>query len=232
MRLNYEGHGQFLGEFQGEDMVLVVLENGEFYITNFDLNNHYEQNILRIEKFNPEKVWTAVLWDADNQNLPYIKRFSMEASSRHQNFLGDNPESSLIFLTDTQYPRLELTFMEPDTFRGPTELDVDEFIAVKGFKAKGKRLTAYALDEVTEIISEEDNNTDDNTDNNADDNADSNAEDNVDNNAEDNAKVNSDGNADDSGESGKSETPDDSDDGPDDEPPHYHPETPIQLTLF
>lgn len=231
-RLNYEGHGQFLGEFQGEDMVLVVLENGEFYITNFDLNNHYEQNILRIEKFNPEKVWTAVLWDADNQNLPYIKRFSMEASSRHQNFLGDNPESSLIFLTDTQYPRLELTFMEPDTFRGPTELDVDEFIAVKGFKAKGKRLTAYALDEVTEIISEEDNNTDDNTDNNADDNAGSNAEDNVDNNAEDNAKVNSDGNADDSGESGKSETPDDSDDGPDDEPPHYHPETPIQLTLF
>ena len=124
---------------------------GEYYFTNFDLNNHYEQNILRIEKFNPNKVWTAVLYDADNDNLPYIKRFLLDESNKRQSFLGDNPKSKLILLTDTPYPRLELSFAEPDTFRGPLELDAEEYIAVKGFKAKGKRLTTYALDEVKEL---------------------------------------------------------------------------------
>ena len=150
-RLNYESHGLYLGEFFNEDLILVVLDNGEFYMTNFDINNHYEQNILRIEKYNNEKVWTAVLWDADNQGLPYIKRFTMDATTKHQNFLGDNPASTLILLTDTPTPRLELTFKEPDTFRGPQEMDVEEFIAVKGYKAKGKRLTTWALDQVKEL---------------------------------------------------------------------------------
>jgi len=151
-RLNYENHGVYLGEFFNEDQILVMLDNGEFYVTNFDINNHYEQNILRIEKFNSEKVWTVVLWDADNQGLPYIKRFTIDASLKHQNFLGDNPTSTMILLTDTPSPRLELTFKEPDTFRGPQEMDVEEFIAVKGFKAKGKRLTTWALDKVKEIL--------------------------------------------------------------------------------
>ena len=151
-RLNYENHGVYLGEFFNEDQILVMLDNGEFYVTNFDINNHYEQNILRIEKFNSEKVWTVVLWDADNQGLPYIKRFTIDASLKHQNFLGDNPASTMILLTDTPSPRLELTFKEPDTFRGPQEMDVEEFIAVKGFKAKGKRLTTWALDKVKEIL--------------------------------------------------------------------------------
>ena len=149
-RLNYENHGRYLGEFQNEDMILVVLDNGEFYITNFDINNHYEQNILVMEKYNSEKIWTAVLWDADNSNLPYIKRFAMDATLKHQNFLGENPASRLILLTDTPKPQLILTFQEPDTFRGPQTVDVEEFIAVKGFKAKGKRLTTYALDSVVE----------------------------------------------------------------------------------
>ena len=131
-------------------MILVVLTNGEFYVTNFDINNHYEQNILVMEKYDKDKVWTAILNDADNGNMPYIKRFLMDASVRHQNFLGDNPASTLIMLTDTPKPQLTLTFSEPDTFRGPQTLDAEEFIAVKGFKAKGKRLTTYALDQVVE----------------------------------------------------------------------------------
>ncbi len=150
-RLNYDEHGDYLGEFHNNDSILVVLPDGDFYITNFDANNHYEQNILRIEKFDPDKEWTAVLWDADNQGLPYIKRFKMEAMAKKQNFLGDNPDSRLILLTDTAYPRLEITFFEPDAFRGPQEIDAEQFIAVKGFKAKGKRLTTYALDQVTEL---------------------------------------------------------------------------------
>ncbi len=150
-RLNYDEHGDYLGEFHNNDSILVVLPNGEFYITNFDANNHYEQNILRIEKFDPDKEWTAVLWDADNQGLPYIKRFKMEATAKKQNFLGENADSKLILLTDTVYPRLEITFFEPDAFRGPQEIDAEQFIAVKGFKAKGKRLTTFALDQVTEL---------------------------------------------------------------------------------
>ena len=150
-RINYDEHGDFLGEFQNNDLILVVLQTGEYYLTNFDANNHYEQNILLIEKFKSKKVWTAVLWDADNQNQPYIKRFVFEESKKKQSFLGENPESKLILLTDTPYPRLELTFNEPDTFRGPLEVDAEEYIAVKGFKAKGKRLTTYALNQVTEL---------------------------------------------------------------------------------
>lgn len=166
MRLNYESHGKYLGEFMSDDSILVVLKNGEFYTTNFDINNHYEQNILRIEKYNPEKVWTAVLWDADNQNFPYIKRFNMDANAKHQNFIGDNPMSKLILLTDVASPKLELLFGEPDTFRGPLELDVEEFIAVKGFKAKGKRLTTFNLDKVRLLIDVEDEVNEDDSDEN------------------------------------------------------------------
>ncbi len=153
-RLNYENHGKYLGEFFNDDKILVVLDNGEFYTTGFDLNNHYEQNIQVIEKYDSDKVWTAVLTDADNQNLPYIKRFTMEEARKRQNCLGDNPESRLLLLTDTAHPLLTLTFAQPDTFRGPQELDAEEFIAVKGFKAKGKRLTPYALESVEEKIVE------------------------------------------------------------------------------
>ena len=149
-RINYDEQGIFLGEFHNDDRILVVMKNGDFYLTDFDINNHYEKDMLVIEKFNPDKVWTAVLFDADNDNYPYIKRFVMEAMNKVQNFLG-NPESKLLLLSDIPYPRLELTFLEPDTFRGPLEIDAEEFIAVKGFKAKGKRLTTYALDQVTEL---------------------------------------------------------------------------------
>ncbi len=150
-RINYDEHGEYLGEFMNNDQILVILKTGEYYLTNFDANNHYEQNILRIEKFKAKKVWTAVLWDAENQNQPYIKRFMFEDSKKKQSFLGENPESTLILLTDTPYPLLELTFNEPDSFRGPLQVDADEYIGVKGFKAKGKRLTTYALAEVKEL---------------------------------------------------------------------------------
>ena len=89
-RLNYDEHGRFLGEFNDEDQILVVLDNGDFYLSNFDLNNHYEDNILRLEKYQSDKVWTAILYDADQQGYPYLKRFLMEASKRKQNWLqGD-----------------------------------------------------------------------------------------------------------------------------------------------
>ena len=151
LRLNYDGRGEFLGEYQSDELILVVLNNGDFYTTNFDVNNHYEDGIRIMEKFDPNKVWTAVLYDADQQNYPYIKRFCFESSSRKQNYLGDNKNSKLILLTDEYYPRLEVVFGGHDNFREPMVIEADEFIAVKGFKAKGKRLTTYTIDTINEL---------------------------------------------------------------------------------
>lgn len=150
-RINYEEHGRFLGEFSDTESILVVLDNGEFYITNFDANNHYEPNILRLEKWDDRKVWTAVLHDADNSGLPYLKRFTMDATKRHQNFLGENPDSRLILLTDVAYPRILVTYGGADALRPQEEIDAESFVAQKSFKAKGKRLTNWAVERIEEL---------------------------------------------------------------------------------
>ena len=150
-RINYEEHGRFLGEFADQDNILVVLKNGEFYITNFDASNHYEDNILRIEKFIADKPWTAVIYDADNQGYPYLKRFQMEATKRHQNFIGDNPNSQMVLLTDVAYPRIQVTYGGVDASRGTEEFDAEQFVGIKGFKAKGKRLTTWKVDKIEEL---------------------------------------------------------------------------------
>lgn len=150
-RINYEEHGRFLGEFSDTESILVVLDNGEFYITNFDANNHYEPNILRLEKWDDRKVWTAVLHDADNGGLPYLKRFAMDATKRHQNFLGENPDSRLILLTDVAYPRILVTYGGADALRPQEEIDAESFVGQKSFKAKGKRLTNWAVERIEEL---------------------------------------------------------------------------------
>ena len=150
-RINYEDHGRYLGEFSDQDSILVVLKNGEFYITNFDSANHYEDNILRIEKFDADKPWTAVIFDADNQGYPYLKRFQMEANKRHQNFIGDNPNSKMVLLTDVAFPRIQITYGGADASRGSEEVDAEQFVGVKGFKAKGKRLTTWTVDKIEEL---------------------------------------------------------------------------------
>lgn len=150
LRLNYDGRGEELGEFQSEDQILVILQNGDFYTTNFDLSNHYELNILNIEKFDANKIWTAALYDAD-QKYYYLKRFQLEAGSRKQNFLGENPKSRLMLLTDEVYPRIEAVFGGHDAFREPLVLDAEEFIAVKGFKAKGKRISTFEIQTINEL---------------------------------------------------------------------------------
>ena len=156
-RLNYDEHGRLLGEFFDDDSILVVLDDGNFYISSFDANNHYEDNIKIIEKWNPDKIWTAALFDADNSGNLYLKRFRMEAIKRQQNYIGENPKSQLMLLTDTAYPRIEVDYAPvkaPDgsmTQRPPLEIDADEFIAVKGFKAKGKRVTTLDVEAVKEL---------------------------------------------------------------------------------
>ena len=151
LRLNYDGRGEYLGEVQSDDSILVVLNTGEFYTTNFDVSNHYENNVSIVEKFDGNKVWTAALYDADQQNYPYLKRFCFESTTRKQNYLGDNKATQLILLTDEYYPRLEVIFGGHDSFRDPMVIEADEFIAVKGFKAKGKRITTYTVETINEL---------------------------------------------------------------------------------
>lgn len=147
LRLNYDGRGQSLGEFNPTDQVLVILKSGEFYMSSFDLSNHYENNILRIEKYRDGVVWTAVLNDAD-QGYPYIKRFTFEPSSKKQSFIGENPNSELLLLTDDVYPRVKVTLGGADAFREPLIIDAEEYIGAKSFKAKGKRLTTFATEKI------------------------------------------------------------------------------------
>lgn len=150
LRLNYDGRGDFMGEFHSDDQILVILKNGEYYTSNFDASNHYEANILKIEKFDANKVWSVALFDAD-QGFPYIKRFNFEASAKRQSFLGENPKSELWLLNSDVYPRFEAIFGGNDNFRDPIEIDVDEFIAVKSFRAKGKRISTYSIEKVNEL---------------------------------------------------------------------------------
>ncbi len=149
-RLNYEGSGKFLGEFQGDDMILVIEKNGDFHICNFDLSNHFPSNLYHIEKFDEGKVWSAALFDAD-QGYAYLKRFTFEASEKPLNFLGENPESKLFLLTDVVYPRVKAIFGGNDDFREPIEIDVDEFIGVKSYRAKGKRISNFEVEKVEEL---------------------------------------------------------------------------------
>ncbi|MDR1680048.1 MAG: DNA gyrase/topoisomerase IV subunit A [Prevotellaceae bacterium] len=150
LRLNYDGRGEFLGEYHSDDQILVVTKNGEYYTTSFDLNNHYDNDLLKVEQFDAEKIWSVALYDAE-QGFSYIKRFQFEPSQKRQNFLGDNADSRLILLSGQVYPRFEVVFGGADAHRQPMEIDVDEFVGVKSFKAKGKRISTFEVAKVKEL---------------------------------------------------------------------------------
>jgi topoisomerase-4 subunit A len=152
-RINYEGRGRLLGEFKEEDNILVVLPDGNFYLTAADPNNHFEDEMLVIEKYDPDKIWTAVLNDAVNDNNLYLKRFRMEATKHRQSFLYDVTTCKLHYLTDEKYTRFKITFGESDSWRQPLEILGEEFVGVKGFKAHGKRIVSFNVKSVTKLES-------------------------------------------------------------------------------
>ncbi|MBR4722484.1 MAG: DNA gyrase/topoisomerase IV subunit A, partial [Muribaculaceae bacterium] len=150
MRLNYDGRGTLLGEFSGEDRILVVLKSGEYYLTSFDLSNHFDDNMLIIEKYRPETVWTAILFDAD-QRYDYLKRFTFDDTNKRQRFIGDNPKSELIALSDKAGARFLVSFGGSDADREPMEIVAADFVGVKSMKAKGKRVTNLKVGKIKEI---------------------------------------------------------------------------------
>ncbi len=119
-------------------------------MTGFDLSNHFEDNILIIEKYNPDKVYSVIYWDAD-QDYYYVKRFVLEESEKAQCFINENPESKLISITEVDYPRFEISFGGKHKSRESEIIEVAEFIGVKSYKAKGKRLTSFMVDNIREI---------------------------------------------------------------------------------
>nr|WP_319510642.1 DNA gyrase/topoisomerase IV subunit A [uncultured Draconibacterium sp.] len=151
LRLNADSRGTFLGEFSGEDKILVIYKNGEFQLYNYDLSNHFQQDILVIEKFDKRKILSAVYYDAD-QKYYYVKRFEIdEPEGKLIRFIGENADNKLVSLTWVHYPRLELTFGGKNAERENEIIEVAEFIGVKSWKAKGKRLSNYEVDNIKEI---------------------------------------------------------------------------------
>ncbi len=149
-RLNVDGRGIYLGEFSADDKIQVITKNGYFRHTGFDLSNHFEDNILVIEKFRPGKVYSVVYWDAE-QKYYYLKRFMIEESEKPQCFINEDPESKLISITEVGYPRFEIEFGGKHKDRENEIIEVVEFIGVKSYKAKGKRLTSFMVDNIHEI---------------------------------------------------------------------------------
>lgn len=150
LRLNVDARGIFLGEFSGDDLILVLTKSGHFRTTNFDLSNHFEDDVQIIEKFRSGKIWSAAYFDAEQQ-FYYLKRFHIESSTKSICIIGEHPESRLIRITEVEYPRLELKFGGKNRDRDPEIIEVAEFIGIKSYKARGKRLSNYEVKIVEEL---------------------------------------------------------------------------------
>ena len=151
LRLNYDGQGMYLGEFTNDDRILVITNNGGYYLTNFDLTAHFDQNIWRIEKFDSEKVWSLAMWNAD-LGYYYGKRFQLDAQAKLQNMLGENGDSKMTILTDREETVFKLTFV--DDTKMAMEVIMSEFIEIKSPKAKGKRFSTLEIAQIEDITPE------------------------------------------------------------------------------
>lgn len=145
-RLNTEGRGKLLGAFSGDDKILTLMASGEYKLYNYDLTNHFDEDLLIIEKFVPEKPVTAIYYNGEKQ-FHYLKRFLIEVTNNKTNFLNEDDDSKLIHVSTDWLPVLKIMFDEKINNRViPDEtVEASEFIEVKGFKAKGKRLTTYGI---------------------------------------------------------------------------------------
>ena len=151
LRLNYDGQGMYLGEFAEEDRILVITNNGGYYLTNFDLTAHFDQNIWRIEKFNSEKIWSLAMWNAD-LGYYYGKRFLLDAQAKMQSMLGENSDSKITLLTDREEAVFRITFV--DETKPAIEVQMSEFIEAKSPKAKGKRFSTLDIAKIEDITPE------------------------------------------------------------------------------
>ena len=151
-RLNADERGVFLGEYSGDDKIIVITRDGKFRFTNYDLSNHFEDNILIIEKFNKDDVYSVIFFDAD-QNFHYLKRFQLDGltNGKMQSMVGENPESRMVLLSKELLPHFKVNFGGKNADREPEKISGAEFIALKSFKARGKRLTTFEVKKIIEL---------------------------------------------------------------------------------
>ena len=151
LRLNADNRGKYLGEFSGEEKILVIYKRGEYELYSFDLSTHFDSDILTIEKFHPEKILSVVYFDAE-QSFYYVKRFEIdEVEGKRIRFIGENRENKMVSITWVHYPRLEIEFGGKHSERENEIIEVAEFINIKSWKAKGKRLSNYSIENVKEL---------------------------------------------------------------------------------
>jgi len=149
-RLNTEARGEYIGEYQTVDRIIVFYKSGICSTYKPDLTTHFDDGIISISKYDDKKVYTAVYYDQD-QKYHYIKRFLADVNGKPQYYLPEDSPSEFVHLTAVDYPRLLIYFSGKNKTRDPEEIDVESFIAVKGFKAKGKRLSNYEIKKVEEL---------------------------------------------------------------------------------
>ncbi len=156
-RLNVDSRGKYLGEFDGDDRVLTVMSNGIYELTSFDLNNHFFDNMILIEKYNPEKVYTVVHYEGKSKNY-LVKRFTFENTppGKETSIISDENGSKLTFISGSTQPLAKIDQLKGKTQIPETiEVNLAELIDVKGMKAMGNRVSQHMVQTVTLIRSEE-----------------------------------------------------------------------------
>lgn len=150
-RINYDAQGTYLGEFWDEDRILVITTTGDYYLTTFDLTVHFEGNILRIEKFRADKVWSLAMWNAD-LGFYYGKRFQLDATAKSQTMLGENSGNRIAVLSDREEATFRIVFI--DDTKPDMEVLMSDFIDIKSPKAKGKRFSTLDIARIEDITPE------------------------------------------------------------------------------
>ena len=152
LRINYDEHGTYLGEFFDEERILVINTDGTYYTTSYDLTAHFEDNILRIEKWDPEKVWSLIQWNGELKYF-YGKRFKLDdAQAKIQSMLGEDKDSRIEVLSDREEATFRVNFA--DEAKPALEIHMSEFIDEKSAKAKGKRVTTLDVASIEDITPE------------------------------------------------------------------------------
>lgn len=148
-RLNINEAGQYLGEFKGKEKILTLMQSGCFRTTNFDLGNRYDEDLIFIRKYSPSMIVTAVYKEADTQYY-YLKRFKIEDFDKKLSFLDPDSKDSFVTFTVDTFPHLEIVYDTEKSNKKITSeiIDVTEFVGVKGYRAKGRRLCTAAVKEL------------------------------------------------------------------------------------
>lgn len=148
LRINSDERGKYLGEFLGDDKIAVITKSGTYRLCSYDLSNHFEEDIVIIEKYNSAKVFSLVHYDGE-QKFYYLKRFQLEFTEKEQLLIGEHPESHFVSISEDRHPQFEVEYGGKNAGRPPEVFDANEFIAVKGFKARGKRISTFDVKKIT-----------------------------------------------------------------------------------